>query len=77
MSRAIDRMPKLSGIKPVFYANRTILSLLRVAALDKSESAVSIEPGLNQFGQNIFETKFLGIPVRLVDALTSAEAQVT
>lgn len=77
MSRAIDRMPKLSGIKPSFYANRTILSLLRVAALEKSTSAVSIEEGLNQFGQTIYTTKFLGIPVRLVDALTSTESQIT
>ena len=77
MSRAIDRLPKLSGIKPVFYANRTVLSLLRVAALEKSVSAVSIEPGLNQFGQNIFDTKFLGIPVRLVDQLTVTESQIT
>lgn len=77
MSRAIDRLPKLDGIKPVFYANRTVLSLLRVAALEKSTSAVSVEPGLNQFGQTIYTTKFLGIPVRLCDALTSAESQIT
>jgi hypothetical protein len=77
MSRAIDRLPTLSGISPVFYANRTVMSLLRVAALEKSSSAVSIEPGLNQFGQNIFETKFLGIPVRLVDRLTITETQIT
>lgn len=77
MSRAIDRLPTLNGIKPVFYANRTILSLLRVAAQEKSNSAVAITPGLNQFGQTIFNTTFLGIPVRLVDQLTSAEAQVT
>lgn len=77
MSRAIDRLPTLSGVKPVFYANRSVLSLLRVAALEKSVSAVSVEPGLNQFGQTIHETKFLGIPVRLVDRLTETESQIT
>jgi len=77
MSRAIDRLPNMAGIKPVFYANRTILSLLRVAALEKSVSAIAIREGLNQFGQTIYDTKFLGIPVRIVDALTEAEAQVT
>lgn len=76
MSRAIDRMPSLSGITPTFYANRTIISLLRVAALDKSQNAVVVERGLNQFGQNIFTTRFNGIPVRIVDALTESEAQV-
>jgi len=77
MSRAIDRMPKLTGINPSFYVNRTIASNLRVAALDKSNAAVTIEPALNQFGDNIFQMRFNGIPVRICDALTEAEAQVT
>ena len=77
MSRAIDRLPTMAGIKPVFYANRTVLSNLRVMALDKSVSAVTIEEGLNQFGNTIHETKFLGIPVRLVDQITNAEALVS
>ena len=77
MSRAIDRLPSLNGVNPVFYANRTILSLLRVAALEKSSSAIAIQPGLNQFGQTIHETTFLGIPVRLCDQLTVTETQIT
>jgi len=77
MSRAIDRLPKLSGIKPVFYVNRTIASLMRVAALEKSASAISIQQGLNQFGQTIHEMRFLGIPVRIVDALINTETEVS
>jgi hypothetical protein len=76
MSRAIDRLPRLTGVKPVFYANRTILSHLRVIAQEKSSSAVTIQEATNQFGQTIFETRFLGIPVRLVDALIQTEARV-
>lgn len=77
MSRAIDRLPTLNGVKPAFYANRTVLSHLRLIGLEKSSSAVTVEEGLNQFGERIYNTRFLGIPVRLVDALTNAEAQVT
>ncbi len=77
MSRSIDRMPSLTGINPSFYVNRTVASHLRIIGLEKSNSAVTVEPALNQFGENIFTTRFLGIPVRLVDALTEAEAQVT
>ena len=77
MSRAIDRLPTLNGIQPVFYANRTISSLLRVAAQEKSNSVLGIEKGLNQFGQTIFNMNFLGIPVRQVDQLTSTESQIT
>ncbi len=77
MSRLIDRLPSMSGINPSFYVNRTVASHLRLIALEKSSSAVTIEEGLNQFGDTIFTLRFLGIPVRLVDALTEAEAQVT
>ena len=76
MSRAIDRLPRLAGIKPAFYANRTVLSHLRVIAQEKSSSAVTIQEATNQFGDTIFETRFLGIPVRMVDALTETEARV-
>lgn len=77
MSRAIDRLPTMAGVKPVFYCNRTVLSHLRIMALDKSVNAVAITEGLNQFGQTIHETRFLGIPVRLVDQMTNAEALVS
>ena len=76
MSRAIDHIPSITSVKPVFYVNRTLASHLRVAAMDKSASAVTIEAAVNQFGRNIHELRFLGIPVRLVDTLTIAEARV-
>lgn len=76
MSRAIDRLPSTSNVTMSFYANRTIVSLLRVAALDKSNSAVVVEEALNQFGQTIFTTRFNGIMVSIVDALTETEARV-
>lgn len=76
MSRAIDRLPTLSGIKPAFYVNRTVASHLRVIGLEKSNSAVTVEPALGQFGDSIFATSFMGIPVRLVDKLIETEARV-
>lgn len=76
MSRAIDHIPNISSTKACFYANRTLLSHLRVAALDKSNSAVTIEEALNQFGSTIHEIRFLGVPVRIQDVLTVAEARV-
>lgn len=77
MSRAIDRMPSLSGINPSFYVNRTVASMLRIAAMDKSNAALSIQEAQNQFGQNIFVTRYQGIPVRLVDQLLETETQVS
>ena len=77
MSRALDRIPTPNGVRLAFYANRSVLSLLRVAAMEKSSSAVTIEAGLNQFGQTIHTTKFLGVPVRVSDGLISTEAVVS
>lgn len=76
MARAIDRMQSMGGITPVFYANRTVVSLLRVAAYRASSSVVTVEPAINQFGQTIFTTKFMGIPVEIEDSLTNAEGAV-
>ena len=77
MSRAIDHLPDLNSVRPVFYTNRTVMSHLRVMALEKSASAVTIEPGLNQFGQTIHEMRFLGIPVRIMDAMNLTESLVS
>jgi hypothetical protein len=77
MSRSIDRIPSPESANLAFYVNRTVASHLRIIALEKSSSAVTIEPAINQFGNNIREMRFLGIPVRLTDRLTEAEAQVT
>ncbi len=76
MSRAIDRLPSLTNVKTAFYVNRTVASHLRIIGLDKSSSAVTVQEGLNQFGETIFTTRFLGHPVRIVDALGTAESRV-
>lgn len=77
MSRAIDRLPSMSNIKPVFCMNRTAASLLRVAAMEKTISVLNIEEGINQFGQRIMQMKFLGVPVLINDAITNAESLVS
>ena len=76
MSRAIDRIPFMGKCKPAFYANRTIYSMLRIAALNKSANALSIEEGLTQFGTPTSMTKFLGIPLRKVDQILNTESAI-
>jgi len=86
MSRAIDRIPgpttvssrsSATSANTSFYCSRTVASMLRIAALDKSNSAVTIESALNQFGDTIHQMMFLGHPVRLVDQLLETETQVS
>jgi hypothetical protein len=76
MSRALDRVPNLGMGKACFYANRTVYSMLRVAALAKSNAALSIESALTQFGTPYSLTRFLGVPLRKVDQLLNTEATV-
>ncbi len=77
MSRAIDRIPNFGGIRPVFYANRTVRSLLRIQAMQKSQSALSIQNGLSQFGMPMSTMAFQGIPIRLSDAILNTETKIT
>ena len=77
MSRAIDRVPNLGMGNAAFYANRTVYSMLRVAALNKSNAALSINDALTQFGTPYKQTNFLGIPLRKVDQLLNTESRVT
>lgn len=76
MSRAIDHIPAPTSVNLAFYVNRTTASHLRVMAQSTSNSVVTIEDGLNQFGDSIQTMKFLGYPVRLNDVQTIAEARV-
>jgi hypothetical protein len=78
MSRSIDRIPSFGMCKPVFYMNRTVFSMLRVMALQKSNAALSIEQALDQFGNPISgNMSFMGIPIRRVDAILNNEAQIS
>ena len=76
MSRALDRIPNLGKGKAAFYMNRTVYSMLRVQALNKSSMVFSIEKGLNQFGNSTSWTSFEGAPLRRVDQLLNTESRV-
>lgn len=78
MSRMLDRIPSFGMGKPVFYMNRTVFSLLRVQALNKSQNAIAIEPGLNQFGNPMAgNMSFFGIPIRRCDQILTTEATIS
>lgn len=76
MTKAIHRLPSRRLAKPVFYANRTVQSMLTIQALNKSTNALSLQEAVTQFGETIMELRFLGIPIRTVDQLLETEATV-
>lgn len=65
------RLPRNGVGKPVFYVTRKLGKMLRRQAMAKSQNALSIEEAQGQI-----TTKFLGIPIRIVDALLETEARV-
>lgn len=77
MMRAIARIPNFSMGRAAFYANRSIAEGLMIQALEKSNAALGIKPALTQFGQNINQLEFMGVPVRTCDGLGIAETLVS
>lgn len=77
MARAADRLPSMGNCRPAFYMNRTVHSMLRIAAMNKTSSVLTIESGLNQFGKPHSWTSFDGIPLRKCDGLLNTEAAVS
>ena len=86
MLKAVHRLPNLkgsasktregemqgfNGVKPCFYANRTIVEMLDVQAMNKSN--LHLKAG-NEEGEPKLSLR--GIPIKTCDALTEAEARV-
>jgi len=77
MARALYRIPNMAMGRAAFYMNRTVHSGMAISALDKSQSVLSIQEGLSQFGTAQSYLSFLGVPLRRVDALLNTEAAVS
>lgn len=81
--KAMARIPAMGKGKAVFYANRTVKEMLSIQALDKSQSALAVQPGVQQFGSvspgsvGNGTLTFLGVPVRTCDQLLNNETRVT
>lgn len=76
MLRAMDRIPQWGNVRGAFYMNRSVFSLLRRLAMEKSVNALALESGANQFGTPMAWASFEGIPLRKVDQLLNTEARV-
>jgi hypothetical protein len=76
MTRALDRIPNMGVGKAAFYMNRSVYSLLRRIAMEKSVAALALQAGLNQFGTHAQWATFEGVPLRRVDQLLNTESRV-
>lgn len=76
LAQAIARIPNMMMGRAVFYMNRTVFTALMRTALEKSNSALSIQAAATQFGTPQAMLSFLGIHIRQCDALVNTEARV-
>lgn len=89
MTKALWRLPTFNGVRPVFYANRTIWEMLMIQALNASgggagatggasgtAGALSVQDALTQFGTTQKTLRFMGFPLRISDQLLNTEARV-
>lgn len=76
MQQAIDLIPSLPMGRASFYMTRAAAGGVRDQAASKTGNVLTVEQGLTQLGTNIITQRFLGIPMRPVDALLSTEATV-
>jgi hypothetical protein len=71
--RALERIRSLSGVRPVFYMNRTVRSILRQQQIDAvKNSTLTVE---TLYGKRVLMVS--EVPVRRVDAILNTEARVT
>lgn len=68
----LGRIPSLEMGRAVIYGNRKVRTGLSLLAMEKSVNALGLRAGARQF-----ELDFLGVPIKLCDALLSTEDQVT
>lgn len=77
MTRALDRIPNMSMGRAAFYMNRSVYSLLRRLAMEKSVNALALQQGMNQFGTPANWSTFEGVPLRRCDQILNTESTVS
>ncbi|HXD37984.1 MAG TPA: hypothetical protein VN624_15110, partial [Rhodanobacter sp.] len=72
MTQALERIHSLNGVRPAFYCNRTIRSILRQQQINAvKNSTLTVE---ELYGKRVLMAS--EVPVRRTDALINTEARV-
>lgn len=75
--QAIDLIPALARGRAAFYTNRIVAGALRDQAASRTGNVLTVEAGQTQLGTNIVNQRFLGVPLRVNDALLSTETAIS
>lgn len=77
MAKAMFKIPNLAMGRAAFYMNRSVASELPIQGFNISTpGVVKVQEALDQFGRGIFNMTFLGLPIRINDAILNTEARV-
>ena len=75
MSQALGKLPPVAGIKPVFYMNQTVLSMLSVKLMDKGNVWLTMDQmqksPISRAGSGVLS--FMGVPCRRCDSILNTE----
>jgi hypothetical protein len=71
MTMAVHKIPALGVVRPAFYVNRTVMTMLDIQA--QSKSNVYLNVGEEEGRKKV---SFRGIPIRMCDQITNAETLV-
>lgn len=75
--QAIDLIPALARGRAAFYTNRIVAGALRDQAASRTGNVLTVEAGQTQLGTNIVNQRFLGVPLRVNDALLNTETAIS
>jgi hypothetical protein len=73
MTQALERIKSLNGVRPVFYMNRTVRSILRQQQVETVKNGTLTVEEI--YGKRVLMAS--EVPVRRTDALLNTEARVT
>lgn len=78
MIRALGKLPPHAGLRPVFYMNETVQTMLAVKLLNKGNVWLSMgEIKGSPIHRPNGTLQFMGVPCRRIDAITNSEARIT
>jgi hypothetical protein len=72
MTMAVHKIPQLSSVRPAFYCNRAVFTMLDIQAQNKANVYLTVG---NEEGKP--KVNFRGIPIRMCDQILSNESQIT
>lgn len=77
MSVALDKLPPMGNLRPVFYMNNTVRAYLRVKLVNKSNTFLTLQDWESPIsGLRRPLLTFMGVPCRRVDSILNTETAV-